>query len=97
MEEITTTVSVGELSKLITTLYQQKLPVLIRFRVLGQLWYPNFVRITELLDDRRIVFYDERRNTLVSLRNFAAIAQFEVDERINPFEPGNHYDVSGDF
>jgi len=94
MEATTTTVPVTELKKLIFSIAKQELPICIRYRSLGQLWYPNFLRVIDVQESKRILFHDQTRNKIVSLPDLSMIIQFELDGRFNSLEPNCHYQVA---
>lgn len=94
MEAAATDISVNELKKLVFSIIDNKLQISIRFRTLGQLWYPNFLRIVKIEDGKRILFHDEEREFFISLRDLSAITQFELDGRLDHLEPNLHYQVT---
>ena len=94
MEAATAIISVKELKKHIFSIVKDKQKISIRFRTVGQLWYPNFLRIIKIDDDKRILFHDEKRKFFISLRDLSAITQFELDGRLGPLEPNFHYQVT---
>lgn len=94
MEAATTVVSVADLKKIVFSVIEKDLQVSIRFRTLGQLWYPNFLRIIKIDDEKRVLFHDETRQFYISLRDLSAITQFELDTKVDGLEPHYHYQVS---
>lgn len=93
MEAAATEVSVDDLKKIVLSIAERKHKISIRFRTVGQLWYPNFLRILKVEDGKRILFHDEKRKFFISLRDLTAITQFELDGRFNGLEPNFHYQV----
>lgn len=93
---MTTMVSQLELKRLLSSLTQQKLPVCIRYRTIGQLWYPNFLRVVKIDEGKSALFHDDTRNKLISLPDVSRIIQFELDSRFLQFEPNYHYQVADD-
>ena len=96
MEAATTDVSINDLKKIVFSIVHNKLQISIRFRTLGQLWYPNFLRIVKIEDGNRVLFHDENRRFFISLRDLSVITQFELDSRYNHLEPNFHYQVMED-
>jgi hypothetical protein len=94
MEATTSVISVSDLKKLLFSMAQENYNVCIRYRTLGQLWYPNFLRIIKVVGDKRVMFHDETRKRLISIPDLSNIIQFELDGKIYPFEPNYHYQVS---
>ena len=93
MEE-TTIISLSELKNLLVSIGAHQLQISIRYRTLGQLWYPNFLRVIKMEGDRSVLFHDEIRKKLISLPDLSRIIQFELDGKHYPFEPNYHYEVS---
>jgi hypothetical protein len=86
-------ISVSDLKKLLLSLAHQENQVCIRYRTIGQLWYPNFMRTIKIVADTRVLFHDETRKRLISLPDFSTIIQFELDGKLYPYEPNCHYQV----
>ena len=63
---------------------------------MGQLWYPNFLTVLKIEQDKSILFHDQTRKKLIALADLNRIIQFELDGKIYPFEPNSHYQVSDD-
>lgn len=93
MEAATTVTTIQDLNQIIQSIIENNLPVGIRFRTLGQLWYPNFLRVLKM-DDKRVLLFDETRKFSISLRDLSAITQFELDSRLGAFKPNFHYQVT---
>lgn len=91
----TTTISVQAFESLINTICSQCLPVGIRFRTRGDLWYPNFLRVVSAAHP--IHFYDERRGNNIILPNLSAVIQFELDRTVQSFAPRCQYGISEDY
>jgi hypothetical protein len=87
-------VSVNELKRLLFTIFEGSQPTHIRYRLLGQLWHPNFLRVVKISNDPGVVFYDPSRNTLLSLADLSSIIQFELDCPLHSFQPNFHYQVT---
>lgn len=94
MEATTTLVSSIDLEALLFSIAQHEPGICIRYRTLGQLWYPNFLKIIDIQGGRTILFHDEHREKIISLSDPSRIVQFELDSRFRQFEPNFHYQVS---
>lgn len=94
MEAAATDISVNDLKKIVFSIVHNQSQISIRFRTLGQLWYPNFLRIIKIEEGKRVLFHDENRRFFISLRDLSAITQFELDGRLNELEPNFHYQVT---
>ena len=94
MEASTTVISGTDLQRTLYSIYENNLRVNIRFRTLGQFWYPNFVRVLKIEDGKSILFHDEGRKFFFSLRDFSVITEFEIDNSLDSLEPNFHYQVT---
>jgi hypothetical protein len=87
-----TLVSLLELRRLAIEIKEHNPNICIRYRLLGSMWKPNFVRIINVSESRMMV-NDEIENKLISL-DMGDIMQFELDSKFQNFEPYFHYEVS---
>ena len=85
-------VSIPELHLLLRSIIDLRPNVLIRFRLIGELWQTNFLRVVRL-EENSAVFYDERndRNALIS--DIKSFMQFELDSHFQQYEPHFHYTI----
>jgi hypothetical protein len=97
MEATITVIPLSELRRLLFSIAQNEIKLCIRYRTMGQLWYPNFMRIIKIEEDKRVLFHDETRKRIISLPDLSTIVQFELDGKFYPFEPNCHYQVSETF
>jgi hypothetical protein len=65
----------------------------VRYRLMGEMWQPNFMRVLQVTDDG-VVLVDESKNRFILLSDLNMIMQFELDSCQNNFDPYNHYDIS---
>lgn len=94
MEATTTAISVNELKNLLVSIQEQEHHICIRYRTLGHLWYPNFMRVLKVEENRSVLFHDVTRKRLIQLPDFFTIVQFEIDRRLHRYEPCMHYQIS---
>lgn len=66
----------------------------IRYRVLGTLWYPNFVKVLKIQGPGNVMFHDQVLQKVILFSDTSRIVQFELDSRFLHFEPNCHYQVS---
>ena len=64
----------------------------IRFRMLGEMWKPNFMQMVRLTD-RGAVFIDDSIKEFVFVSDLADVVQFELEDRHNELQPHFHYEV----
>lgn len=97
MEATTTLISATELKKLLVLIQEHEHRVCIRYRTIGRLWHPNFLRILKIAEDKSVLFHDETRKRVIQLPDFSTIVQFELDGKLHPYEPNCHYQVTEEF
>src|SRR3954468_3605429 len=86
-------ISVVELKRLLVTILDFDMPICIRYRILGEMWQPNFLRVVKITE-KGIILNDEVRNKTIVIPDLTQIIQFEIDGRIHNFQPHFHYDVT---
>ena len=80
------------LRNLLSDLTVQRSSVCIRFRLLGEMWKPNFMRVSRLTD-RGLILVDESTKEFVFVSDLSDIVQFEIDDRFHDLQPHFHYEV----
>jgi hypothetical protein len=86
-------ISVLELKRLLIELREKRVNVCIRPRLIGEMWYPQFMRVASFTE-RGVLFHDENANRVMSVSDISAIMQFELDQRFQNFQPFFHYGVT---
>ena len=89
-----TTYTVTHLRRTLIDILEHGQGVCIRFRVIGEMWQSNFVRIVSVTE-QRVLVNDEVMSKLLSIE-ISKIIQFEIDHRFKGLEPYNHYDITWD-
>lgn len=87
-----TLISVLELKRLMVDLSEKRPDILIRFRLLGELWSVNFLRVIRLTE-RGAVLFDESHG-FVSVSDLNFVMQMEIDKPFQGFQPYYHYEVT---
>ncbi len=87
-------VSVNELKILILSIVEKRQPIGFRYRLIGQLWNPDFLRIISSSNESEILFLDEKIIKHMSISVLSNIIQFELDSRFEHYQPNFHYQVS---
>jgi len=85
-------ISVLELRRLLYTIADNHLETWFRYRVLGEMWQPNFFRVVQITE-QGVLLNDEAANSFKCLPDLSQIVQFEIDVAVHNFLPHNHYDV----
>ncbi len=93
MKSIHNGITVTELKRLLVAIVETRSAICFRFRKVGEMWYPNFLRVLKVTE-KGIILNDEVKNKLFSL-DLSSVMQFELDGPLYGFEPHFHYDVSG--
>lgn len=89
----TADVSLLELRRLLIDLRDKRPDICIRFRLLGEMWFIQFMRII-LVTERGVVLNDEVLNRLVRVSDLSNVMQFEIDRRFQNFKPHFHYSIN---
>ncbi len=87
------TISFLELKRLLVDLEEKQPGISIRYRLLGETWYHNFVKIVKA-NEHDLTVKDEIADKVLFIRDLRAIIQFELDSPFQTFEPHFHYDVA---
>lgn len=85
-------VSVLELRRLLYTIVDNRLDTNFRYRLLGEMWENNFLRVAEVTE-KGVLLNDETNNTFKCVGDLSQIIQFEIDVAVHYFMPHNHYQV----
>ena|SRR5687768_8191232 len=85
-------ISILELKRLLTELKDKRPDICFRYRMLGELWIPNFHRVIRVTDNG-VILNDEVSNRLRNIADLSGIMQFEIDNSFQNFEPHFHYEV----
>jgi hypothetical protein len=63
----------------------------IRYRLEGEMWLQQFVKVI-MVNDHRVFVLDEAQDRLLSVP-ISPIIQIELDHTFRQYQPHNHYDV----
>ena len=88
-------ISVLELRRLLVLISENVHTVCFRYRLIGRMWHPNFMRVSEVTDNG-VFLRDELQSKTIFISDLKWIAQFELDGSIHSFAPNFHYDVIPD-
>lgn len=92
MNEPAKEVSVVELRRLLVELKEHRPDICIRYRMLGQMWAQNFLRVV-LVTARGVLLNDETENKLKTIPDLSQIIQFELDKPFQSYRPYFHYEI----
>ena len=81
-----------ELKRLMIDLADKRPDICIRFRLLGELWTVNFLKVVRVTD-KGAVFLDDSHG-LLSVSDLNFIMQVEIDKPFQGFQPYYHYEVT---
>jgi hypothetical protein len=88
----TTNYSVLELMQIMLDIKEHGTSVCVRFRLLGEMWQPNMMRVVSVTENR-VMLNDETSNKLISI-DAGSVMQFEIDNKFKFLRPFVHYDVT---
>ena len=92
MREATKKVAVLELRRLLVELKEHRPDICIRYRLIGQMWAQNFLRVIQI-SDPGVLLSDETSNKLVTIPDISQIIQFELDKPFQFYQPYFHFEV----
>lgn len=84
--------TVLELKRLLFELKDKRPDICLRYRLIGEMWQENFMKIISIVDNRLFV-EDPRMGFIIHIQNIASIMQFEIDYAFQNFQPHYHYDI----
>ena len=73
---------------MLVTISETRGTIRFRYRIVGEMWYQNFVRVLKVTE-QGIILNDEIKNRLYSLPDLSSIIQFELDGSIYMMYLGN--------
>jgi hypothetical protein len=85
-------VAVLELRRLLIELKEHRPDICIRYRLIGQMWAQNFLRVVNITSNG-VLLNDETLNKLITISDLSQIMQFELDKPFQAFQPYFHYTV----
>jgi hypothetical protein len=80
------------LRQLLQDILVRKPDVCFRYRLVGEMWTPNFKKILHV-SEKGILLRDEVTNHLTAINDLSNIIQFEIDSPFQDLRPYCHYDV----
>lgn len=75
-----------------TDLRDKRPDICIRFRLLGEMWFPYFMKIVRV-GETDVILNNEVDKKLVRVPDLSYVMQFEIDERFQNFKPHFHYNI----
>lgn len=85
-------VPVIELRRLLYAIRDSRLDIGIRFRLIGELWQNEYLRILDVTD-KGAALNDHRSNKLIFIQDLNNVMQFDVDQGFQQYQPHFHYSV----
>jgi hypothetical protein len=85
-------VSIDELKKLLHEFDEKRANVLVRFRLMGQMWSERFMKVIKVTDAGAF-FDDSGTRQYVHVPDLRNVIQFEIDTGWNSFQPYYHYQI----
>jgi hypothetical protein len=92
MEEPAHKISSIELKRLLIDLKEKRPDISVRFRLIGELWYKNFMLI-DTITEKGATLKDETEGKIISIQNLNNVMQFELETQFQNFHPHYHYSV----
>ncbi len=85
-------ISVVELRRLLFSLRDLRPDICMRFRLLGEMWQINHLRILQLTE-KGAVLTDEKSSKLLLIHDINDVVQFEIDHSFQQYQAHFHYSV----
>jgi hypothetical protein len=85
-------VTILELRRLLVELRDKRPDICVRFRLLGEMWFPHFTRIV-LVTETGAILNNEVTNKLIRVADLSNVMQFEIDHTFQNYKPYYHYDM----
>ena len=82
-----------ELRRLLYELRDRRPDICIRFRLLGEMWQSNHLRVIKLTD-KGVVLFDEQEGKVYVIQDLRNVMQFELDQSFQQYQPHFHYEVN---
>lgn len=93
MEKTKILISSLELKRLLVSIVDSKMSISFRYRLLGEMWQPNFIRVLKVTE-KGVLLNDDIKNKLIAIHDLSGIMQFELDQTFQNFLPHFHYEVT---
>lgn len=81
-----------ELKRLLISIFRYSATVGFRYRLIDDVWRPDFMRVSQLTE-RGVILEADHGSRLLFISNLSAIAQFELNNSCRQFIPYLHYNV----
>jgi hypothetical protein len=87
-----TLIAVFDLKNLLFRLKEERPDICVRYRLLGEMWVVNPMRILAVTE-KGAIFRDESTSKIVNVASLSLVMQFEIDAPFLGFQPHYHYHV----
>jgi hypothetical protein len=87
--------SVLGLRRLLHDILATKPDVCFRYRIIGEMWTPNFKRVLHV-SENGVLLRDEVTSHLTAISDLSNVIQFEIDSPFLDLRPYCHYNVNLD-
>lgn len=92
-QKTNTSLSVARFRQVLVAIADKKLSLGVRYRIMGEMWQPNFMRVLKVAESGGLLLHDPVKNKLIAISEISAIIQFELDGSLYDLEPYFHYGV----
>jgi hypothetical protein len=92
VKDIRDGIAVVDLRRLMLDLKQHQPNTSVRVRLIGEMWFANFMRII-VVTESGMVLNDEGSNKVFAIADLSSIVQFEIDRHFVNYSPHFQYDV----
>ena len=86
-------ITIPNLRSLLHEIKDLRPDICVRFRLIGQMWQTNFLRVVSLTE-KGINLHDEYTGKFVFIHDLSDVMQFELDQAFRQYRPHFHYKLS---
>lgn len=86
-------IPVLELRRLLYQLNDLRPDILVRFRLIGEMWQPSFLQIVKL-SEHGVILRSVADNKLHAIKDLNYVMQFEIDSSFQVYQPHYHYPIT---
>jgi hypothetical protein len=80
-----------ELKRLLINLCEKRPDILVRYRLIGQMWQTNFVTIKQVIDDE--VIFSDAKGLITKRVHLHDLMQIELEGSFQMYRPYTHYSI----
>jgi hypothetical protein len=80
-----------ELRRLLVDLCEKRPDILVRYRLIGHMWLPNFVTVTQVTEEE--VIFSDAKGLITKRVHLQDLMQIELEGSFQMYRPYTHYTI----